>query len=410
MEPTTQLQSDEALDGRMAVAQDAIRGEQGSDEFFDSLGGQSFLKHRAKKDLASFFKKMEKRTAHHLGYPYNLQYDYSELSHFLNFTLLNLGDPFVDSNYKIDSREYEKEVLAFFGDLYEIDKTEIAGYVTSGGTEGNIYGMYVASSKYPEANLYLTRDTHYSIGKAAKMMRIPVVVVESDENGEMNYEDLEKKLSSRQNAPAIVNVTIGTTVKGAIDDVDRVLEVLERQGVGEHYIHCDAALGGLIVPFIKGAPEVVFSKPIDSVAISGHKFLGVPIPCGVVLTRREHLRYVETDIEYIGSKDTTILGARCGLAPIFMWYAIKTRGMKRLAEEAEQCLRNAKYLASKLASIDHPSLLHKYSTIVWMMKPHDSVIKKWQLAVENDGAHVVVMQNVDRQKIDLFIADLEAAR
>ena len=44
------------------------------------------------------------------------------------------------------------------------------------------------------------------------------------------------------------------------------------------------------IPFVKRAPLVTFRKPIGSVSVSGHKFIGAPVPCGVVITRQ---RYVE---------------------------------------------------------------------------------------------------------------------
>jgi histidine decarboxylase len=41
---------------------------------------------------------------------------------------------------------------------------------------------------------------------------------------------------------------------------------------------------------VKRAPLVTFRKPIGSVSVSGHKFIGAPMPCGVVITRQ---RYVQ---------------------------------------------------------------------------------------------------------------------
>jgi glutamate/tyrosine decarboxylase-like PLP-dependent enzyme len=40
------------------------------------------------------------------------------------------------------------------------------------------------------------------------------------------------------------------------------------------------------MPFIRKAPMVNFQKPIGSVSVSGHKFIGAPVPCGVVITRQ----------------------------------------------------------------------------------------------------------------------------
>ena len=48
-------------------------------------------------------------------------------------------------------------------------------------------------------------------------------------------------------------IMVGTTVKGALDDLDLVIHTLEESGFthDRFYIHCDAALFGLMVPFVK---------------------------------------------------------------------------------------------------------------------------------------------------------------
>lgn len=45
----------------------------------------------------------------------------------------------------------------------------------------------------------------------------------------------------------------GTTVKGAVDDLDLVIKTLEETGFKheQFYIHCDGALFGLMMPFVK---------------------------------------------------------------------------------------------------------------------------------------------------------------
>ena len=47
----------------------------------------------------------------------------------------------------------------------------------------------------------------------------------------------------------------------------QVLDVLEEAGFSQDrfYIHCDGALFGMMMPFIKKAPMVTFKKPIGSV-------------------------------------------------------------------------------------------------------------------------------------------------
>ena len=46
------------------------------------------------------------------------------------------------------------------------------------------------------------------------------------ESGEIDYDELRDALAANSARPAILNVNIGTTVRGAVDDLDRVLQIL----------------------------------------------------------------------------------------------------------------------------------------------------------------------------------------
>ena len=60
---------------------------------------------------------------------------------------------------------------------------------------------------------------------------------------------------------------VGTTVKGAVDDLDLVIETLEKNGFkNRFYIHCDGALFGLMMPFIK-LVSLFFPFPVSPSAI-----------------------------------------------------------------------------------------------------------------------------------------------
>jgi hypothetical protein len=40
-------------------------------------------------------------------YPYNLDFDYGALDGLNKYSINNLGDPFIESNYGVHSREFE---------------------------------------------------------------------------------------------------------------------------------------------------------------------------------------------------------------------------------------------------------------------------------------------------------------
>jgi histidine decarboxylase len=334
-----------------------------------------------------------------------LSCDYTAITKFFNFLLNNAGDPYVEPDFGLHSRKFEQEVLSFFAQLYKIPENEYWGYVTAGGTEGNLYGILLAREIYPKGILYSSQDSHYSIAKAARLFGVQHCVIKSQNNGELNYEHLSQAIKQNSQQPVIISLNIGTTVKGAIDDLDKVLEILKRHQIQDYYIHCDAALSGMILPFLDGAPQVNFQKPIDSVAISG-KFIGSPLPCGVVLTKKKWVEKVETMIEYIGSKDTTILGSRNGHTPLIIWYALQTRGYKGFAKEAKTCVQNAQYLFRQLQLMEYPCMLNDFSNTVVFQKPSQRLIKKWQLATLDNWSHLIVMQNIDKQKIDTFVHEL----
>lgn len=357
------------------------------------------------QELALFWQQIEQRSQFHAGYPYNLSCDFSDIAKFFKFLLNNAGDPYVEPDFGLHSRKFEQEVLSFFAQLYKIPENEFWGYVTAGGTEGNLYGILLAREIYPQGILYSSQDSHYSIPKAARLFGIQHQVINSQINGEIDYEHLSQVIQQNSHQPVIINLNIGTTVKGAIDDLDKVLDILKQHQIQDYYIHCDAALSGMILPFLDNAPQINFQKPIDSVAISG-KFIGSPLPCGVVLTKKKWVEKVETMIEYIGSKDTTILGSRNGHTPLILWYALKKRGYEGFAQEAKICIQNAQYLFQQLKLREYPCMLNKFSNTVVFQKPKQLLIKKWQLATLDNLAHLIVMQNINQQKIDTFVDEL----
>ena len=159
------------------------------------------------------------------------------------------------------------------------------------------------------------------------------------------------------------------------------------------------------------APRVSFKKPIGSIAISGHKFLGCPIPCGVIITRMEYIDAFSKDIEYIASRDATITGSRNGHAPIFLWYALKKKGLIGLKKEVEKCIENAIYLQDQLQRVGIGAMKNEFSNIVVFEKPLDvGFARRWNLASKGSIAHIVVMQHVTIETLDSFVKEFVQKR
>lgn len=370
---------------------------------------------RAKLDeiITHYVGTLNQKISHFLGYPTNQNFDYDALAPLLHFHINNAGDPFKGSSYGINSTDFEISVLDWFAKLWEIEKGDYWGYVTTGGTEGNLHGILTGREKLPDGILYTSQDSHYSIFKIARMYRMQCIKVGTLINGEIDCADLKTLLLAHKDKPAIINLNIGSTMKGAIDNIDMVIETLEESGFprDRFYIHCDGALFGMMLPFLEQAPRITFKKSIGSITISGHKFLGCPIPCGVLLTRLEHTNTLSKDIEVIASRDATITGSRSGHASIFIWYALQKKGLLGLENEVHKCIMNACYLKRKLCDAGICTMLNEYSNTVVFEKPLDcEFIRKWNLAYEGDISHVVVMQHVTIQMLDSFVDEFIKTR
>mmetsp|Transcript_41044 Transcript_41044/g.98951 ORF Transcript_41044/g.98951 Transcript_41044/m.98951 type:complete len:488 (-) Transcript_41044:266-1729(-) len=363
--------------------------------------------------LESYDNLLASRSSVHFGYPYNLMYDHSELYSFMKYSINNLGDPFVPSNYGVHSRQFECSVIDFFAKLWKMEPDSYWGYVTTSGTEGNLHGILLARESHPDGILYTSQETHYSIFKAARYYRMQCEAIPTLPMGEIDYEQLARRLEKNRDKPAIINVNIGTTVKGAVDNLDRILEILQTLEIPKenYHIHCDGALFALMMPFVKGGSELSFEKPIDSIAVSGHKMLGCPMPCGIALCRKEHVEKVEQHIDYLNSVDTTIMGSRNGQAALYMWYSLRKKGLDGIERDVRHCMDTAKYLRDKLTEAGIQCRLNDLSSTVVLERPmDDNFIKRWQLACEEDIAHVVVMPNITISKIDRFVSELSESR
>ena len=361
-----------------------------------------------RSELRKYLSHLRLQTSNHLGYPYNLQPSFKALYPFLEHSINNLGDPFVQSNYRISSRNYEKLVLDWFSDLWKFEKNNYWGYVTSCGTEGNLHSLYVARENLGKNAVLIASDqSHYSIFKAARMFCIPYRKIETFPNGEINYHRFHDAVSTLAHKPLIVNVNLGSTVKGAVDNVKYIQAALNEAKTESVYLHGDAALFGMTLPFLDKNCEI--GKTFDAIATSGHKFIGVPFPCGVLMMQKKWIGVLESNVEYLNSIDTTMMGSRNGHAPLFMWHRIQEHNLEGFRFDVLECIHNAAYLCEALREAGAAEAWRNdKSNIVYFTRPKsEAFIRKWQLACEGDIAHVVVMPNVNRGKIKEFVIELK---
>ncbi len=179
------------------------------------------------------------------------------------------------------------------------------GTLAPGGSNGNMVALLIArNSRYPETKqaglaagrnhsrqplcFFISKDAHYSFGKAANAMGIGtdhVIGVDVDESGRMVPSALARAVAEARAAglePFFVGATAGTTVRAAFDPIGDIADVCAAEGL---WLHVDAALGGTML-FSKSARGLLAGLDrADSLVWDAHKLMNVPLVASILLCR-----------------------------------------------------------------------------------------------------------------------------
>ena len=358
-----------------------------------------------------------KKRKYMFGYPANME-DYSYTTSYLRhleskmYLMNNCGDPYQKGNYGMDSKSTEKKIISLVAENFGVAKGEYWGYITSGGTESNFWGIREGFNRFQKGKLYFSEDTHYSVEKyvfdGENCERYPYEKIAVDKYGRISAERLFEVVErDRKNGVngAIVVLTWGTTCRGAIDEVKRITDGLRERGI-EYYCHLDAAHFGGIAKNQTDAPtlERLSELGVDSVAVSMHKFMGTARVNGVLLALNRRDRPI---IDYIGQEDSTLLGSRDYL-PFSTYQRAREMLLRR---DSGHYSANIRYFEDKLRELGVEFERFENSNTFVIKKPSEEICKRFQLAtfLDYDGiekAHVIIFPFHIREIMDELAEDL----
>ncbi|MDN3691545.1 histidine decarboxylase [Chryseobacterium tructae] len=353
-------------------------------------------------------KHLEERNNYLLGYPSTIDFDYSLLYKFLKFPVNNAGDSFYSGgSHHMNTHSFEREVIGFFADLFKAPENNYWGYVTNGSSEGNLYALYLAKRLHPEGIVYFSEEAHYSVEKNIDILGLQHQKIKTQINGEIDYNDLKKKILINTEHPVIIVANIGTTLKEARDDIRKIQQILDKFNIKKRYIHCDAAFCGAYAQFLSPKPYFDFSEGADSIIVSGHKFIGSPIPCGVIIVLKHNKEKVSSYVDVLDSLDDTITGSRNAITPLLLWYSIKCLGAEGLRHRLEECLILTAYTLKKMTGIGINAWQNPNSLTILIPRVHKELQYKWQLATHGEFSHIIIRPGITKKMIDLLILDLK---
>lgn len=323
----------------------------------------------------------------------------------------NAGDPFVESFYKNNSHEDERELIRTFCSLFlpNKDSSSLWGYCGSGSTEAILNGLWTARKRFPTGTpLFASEDCHFCVPKIADMLCIPFVPVRTNAiTGSMSMKHLHELVLSSTHA--IVLLTLGTTIRNGYDPPILFPDFpLPRTNV---HIHLDAAFGGVVTDLTK-------YNSFDTFNVSFHKFLGCPYPCALYLTHRTFLRALQgvgcfgAEMVCLPNKDFTVSCSRNGTAVTFMRRILcDDTFMSTHRMNISQCFINKQYLIHTLRAYGFKCRSVEDGLSVEIFDVNTDP-KKYGLSVRNKTSkntfdtHVYVTSHVTQELLKEFVNSL----
>ena len=352
------------------------------------------------------------------GYPANMSKDSSLVSYFRYlesgmYLMNSCGDAYHPGNYKMHNAETELAIIEEIKKNLGLEGDKYWGYINSGGTEGNFWGLREGITQFKNGVVYVSKDAHYSVAKFLEMVNKVEVEMIDVNNGVIDNEQLFNKIEynySNFNKPAILLLTLGTTALGGVDDIEYIKNRLIELNI-PHYIHLDAAMYGGIPKHSTNSPsEEIFKKlkylDINSISISLHKYIGNHKVNGILLAQNQS---VDNFIDYIGQRDISILGSR-DLAPFSTLQRIKDLYDRSLSDEYS---RNVIYFEELLNKKDINFIKgDKFGNTFVIDKPNDEICKKYQLATFKhngvESAHIIIFPYHTEESMNALLDDIKA--
>ena len=198
----------------------------------------------------------------------------------------------------------ERCVVGWLKTLMGFTNPEAHGVLTSGGSMANLTALAAARHRAadrlgwdirkdglqggPRLVLYAGGEVHACVRKAVELMGLgsdAIRQVPTDDNFHMDLRKLSELIENDKKDgfhPFCVVGSAGTVNTGAIDDLDGLAAIAEREDL---WLHVDGAYGAF--GFLDPALGTQFAglARADSLALDPHKWMAVPIECGCVLVR-----------------------------------------------------------------------------------------------------------------------------
>lgn len=276
--------------------------------------------------------------------------------------------------------KFEAEVLSMVGKMLHGDEVtrlnsydEVAGAVTSGGSESIYNAMYVyrewgrAEKGIANAEVVAPSTIHPAFLKAAHYLNMKVIRVPVNQDFEADVEAMRAEITP--NTVALLG-SAGSYPNGVVDPISKLSDLALEHKLG---LHVDGCLGGFILPWIEklgyDVPVFDFRNPgVTSMSCDTHKYGYALKGTSTVLFRNKDLRrymfFAQEDWPGGVYASPTVLGSRSAGLSAAMWAALVSTGAEGYLRDAQAIMTAADKIRAGIAKIPELRIMGKTTFLI----------------------------------------------
>ncbi|WP_458209215.1 pyridoxal phosphate-dependent decarboxylase family protein [Haladaptatus sp. NG-SE-30] len=283
----------------------------------------------------------------------------------------------------------EMNVVEWFCEMVGYPE-ESFGLLTTGGSMANLIASVTARrdrlpDDFLDGVIYTSDQSHHSVAKSAVLAGFPpdnVRSIPTDETFQIQVDALEQAIEEDRSSgrqPFLVVANAGSTNTGAVDDIEGLADLCDREDL---WLHADAAYGGFFVLTEEGSRRLVGLDRCDSITLDPHKGLFLPYGTGALLVRDGETlaRAHAVSADYIpdwesdsGLADFSQLGPELSrdFRGLRVWLPLKMHGIEPFRTNLAEKIELAQWATDQLREMEHVRVVAEpqLSTLAFRLAP-----------------------------------------